>query len=54
MFVAECLVTIISNVICLVLKDSNTESENVSLIQRSVSDGQRTCSSTGVSLIGIQ
>ena len=44
---------IISNVISLVLKDSDTDSGNVSLIWRSVSDGQKTCSSKGVSLMGI-
>ena len=38
-----------SNVISLVLRDSDTDSENVSLIRRSVSDGQKTCSSKGVS-----
>ena len=41
------------NVISLVLRDSDTDSENVSLIRRSVSNSQKTCSSTGVSLIGI-
>ena len=33
---------IINNVISLVLRDSDTDSENVSLIRRSVSDGQKT------------
>ena len=42
-----------SDVSSLVLRDSDTDSENVSLIRRSVSDGQETCSSKGVSLIGI-
>ena len=42
-----------SNVISLVLKQSDKDSENVSLIRFSVSDGQKTCSSKGVSLIGI-
>ena len=42
-----------SNVISLILRDSIMDSENVSLIQPSVSDGQKTCSSKGVSLIGI-
>ena len=41
------------NVICLVLKDSDTDLENVSLILRSVSDDQKTYSSKGVSLIHI-
>ena len=41
-----------SNVISLVLRDSDTDSENVSLIRHSVSDGQKTCNSKGVSLIG--
>ena len=44
---------IITNVISLILKDSDMDSENVSLIQHSVSDGQKTYSSKGVSLIGI-
>ena len=44
---------IISYVISLVLKDSDTDSENVSLIRLSVSDGQKTSSSKGESLIGI-
>ena len=44
---------IFSNVISLVLRDSDTDSENVSLIWLSVSDGQKACSSKGVSLIGI-
>ena len=48
-FLAACF----SNVISLVLRDSDADSENVSLIRRSVSDGQKTCSSNGVSLIGI-
>ena len=43
---------IISNIISLVLSDSDTESENVNLIRCSVSDGQKTCSSKVVSLIG--
>ena len=29
------------------------DSDDVSLIRRSVSDGQKTCSSNGISLIGI-
>ena len=33
-----------SDVISLVLKDSDMDSENVSLIRRSVPDGQKTCS----------
>ena len=37
----------------LVLVDGNTDSENVSLIRLSVSNGQKTCSSKGGSLIGI-
>ena len=40
-----------SYVISLVLKESDTDSENVSLIWHSVSDGQKACSSKGVSLI---
>ena len=44
---------IISNVISLVLKDGDMDSENLSLIWRSVSDGQKTSSSKDVSLIGI-
>ena len=45
---------IISHVISLVLKYNDTDSVNGSLIRRSViSDGQKTCSSEGVSLIGI-
>ena len=43
-----------SSVISLVLRDSDTDSENVSFIRRSVSDGQNTCSSKGVSLIVIR
>ena len=35
----------------LILRDSDTDPENVSLIWLSVSDGQKTCSSKGVSLI---
>ena len=35
------------------LRHSDTDSENVSLIWHSVSDGQKTCSSKDVSLIGI-
>ena len=42
-----------SNSISLVSRDSDTDSENISLIQRFVSDGQKTCSLKGVSLIGI-
>ena len=48
-FLVTCLVTLIS----LVSRDSDTDSENVSLIQRSVSDGKKSCCSKGVSLIGI-
>ena len=44
---------IISDVISLDLWDSDINSEKVSLIWRSVSDGQKICSSKGVSLIGI-
>ena len=44
---------IISKVISLVLRNSDTDSENVSLIRHSVSDGRKTCSANGVSLIGI-
>ena len=35
----------LSYFISLVLRDSDTDSENVSLIQPSVSDGRKTCSS---------
>ena len=42
-----------SSVISLVLRDSDSDSDNVSLILFSVSDGKKTCSSKGVSLIGI-
>ena len=42
-----------SNDISLVLRECDTDSENVSLIRRTVSDGQKTCNSKGVSLIGI-
>ena len=41
------------NVISLVLKDSDMDSENVTLIRRSVSDGWKTCSFKGLLLIGI-
>ena len=44
---------VFSNVISLVLRDSDMGSKNISLIRRSVLDGQKTCSSKGVSLIGI-
>ena len=41
--------------VCLILKDSDMDSENLSsLIQLSVSDGQKTDSSEVVSVIGIQ
>ena len=43
----------ISNVIGLVLRYSDIGSENISFIRLSVSDGQKTCSSKCVSLIGI-
>ena len=52
-FLATCYV-IISNFISLVLRDSDRDSENVSLIRRSVSDGQKTCSSKCVSRIDIK
>ena len=42
---------IISNAISLILSDM--DSENISLIQHSVSNGQKTCSSKGVLLMGI-
>ena len=45
---------IISNVISLVLRDSDTDSQNVSLILRSVSDGQKSYNSKDVSMIGIK
>ena len=44
---------IICNVISLVLRGTDTDSENVSLIRHSLSDGQKICSSNGVSLTGI-
>ena len=40
-------------VISLVLRDNDRDSENVSLVQHSVSDGQKTRSSKDVSLMGI-
>ena len=43
----------LNDVISIILRNSDTDSENVSLIQRSVSDGQKTCTPKGVSLIGI-
>ena len=46
----------VNNVISLVLRNSRNsdlDSENISLIWHSVSDGQKSCSSKGVSLIGI-
>ena len=43
----------LSNIISLLLRDGDLNSENVSLIQLSVSGGQRTCSSKGVLLIDI-
>ena len=42
-----------NNAISLVLGDSETDSENIILIWRSVSDGQKTCSSMDVSLIDV-
>ena len=42
-----------SDVISLVLRDSDTDSESVILIPLSVSDHQKTCSSKGVSSIRI-
>ena len=42
-----------SNVFHLLLRVNDMESENVTLIRRSVSDGQKTSSSKGVSLIGV-
>ena len=44
---------IICNIHSLVLRDSDMDSENVSLILCSISDDQKTGSSKGVSLIGI-
>ena len=41
----------ISHVISLVLKDSDTDLENVSLIRRSVSDGHKYAFNRGVSYI---
>ena len=38
-------------VISLVLRDSDTDAENLKLIRRSVSDGQKSGNSNGVSLI---
>ena len=43
----------ISSTINLVLRGSDTDSENVNLIRRSISEGQKTYSSKGVPLIGI-
>ena len=40
--------SIFSNVISLVLRNSDMDSENVNLIQHSVLDGQKTCSSKSV------
>ena len=37
-----------SNIISFLLRDSDTDSENVSLIRRSVSECQKTCSSKGI------
>ena len=34
-----------NNVISLILRDSDTNSENINLIRLSVSDGQKICSS---------
>ena len=45
--------SVISKVISLVLRDSDTDSESVSLRLRSVSGGQKTCSSKGLSLMGL-
>ena len=42
-----------TNVVSLILRDGDTDSENVSLIRRSASHGQKTCNSKGVSLIGM-
>ena len=47
------LFSILSNVTSHVFRDRDTDSGNISLISLSVSDGQKTCSSKGVSLIGI-
>ena len=44
---------IISDVVRLVVRDSDMDSEDVSLIQSSVSEGQRKCSSKGVLSIGV-
>ena len=44
---------IVSNVLNLALRDRDTDTENVTLIRLSVSDDQKTCSSKGVSLVGI-
>ena len=50
----SCLVNIIfNNIISLVLRDIDRDSENISLIRRFVSDDQETCSSKDASLIGI-
>ena len=43
---------VIRNVISLVLRDTDTDSKNVIFVRRSISDGQKTCSSKGISLIG--
>ena len=45
---------VIGNIISLVLRDTDTSSENVSLVQHLVSDGQKTCSLKCVTLIGIK
>ena len=45
--------SMLSDVLSLVLRDSDTDSKNVSLIRRSVLNGQITSFSNGVSLIGI-
>ena len=44
---------IFSYVISLILRDSETDYENVRLIRRSVADDEKTCSSKSVSSIGI-
>ena len=44
---------IINNFISLVRREIDTDSENVSLVWHSISDGQETCSSKSVSLISM-
>ena len=52
LFLAACYV-LISNNNSLVLRDNHTNSENISLIWRSVSAGQKTCNLKGVLVRGL-